>query len=29
MRKIIFTTPFYRVCGAQTLRLLGCYTTGL
>jgi hypothetical protein len=27
--KIIFTVPFYRACGAQPPRLLGCYTVGL
>jgi hypothetical protein len=28
-RKIIFIAPFYHACGAQSLRLLGCYTVGL
>jgi hypothetical protein len=29
MCKIIFTVPFYHAFGAQSLYLLGCYTTGL
>jgi hypothetical protein len=28
MHKIIFTVPFYCICEAQLLRLLGYYTMG-
>jgi hypothetical protein len=29
MCKLVFTMPFYRICGAQSLCLIGYYTAGL